>query len=529
MDPAQVQKFVEQLYLEKKIPREKVFEIIEDALKTVAKRHAGPDAEIAVHIDRETCEISVFRDNVPLSAAEITERLGALTARQIIMQKIRDAEKDKIYSEYYDLLDDLVSGVVRREEKNITFVYLQENVEAILPRSERVPSESFKEGDRIEAQVIEVNKNGNNAKVRIVLSRNRTSFLRRLMEQQIPEINEGIIEIKEVSRDPGHRSKVAVTCSDPNLDLVGACVGRNGSRIRAVKEELRTQEQIDIIPWHPDPAEFIKNALQPAEILDVIPCSILGRAFVQVNEDQRSKAIGRRGQNVRLASLLCSWDIEILTPEELQKILDDSVALFKTVPGMTDELIDRIVGEGFTSYDDLSCIEPELLMEFGKLSEEEAQTIIDEAERRAELGNALNSASEAAEAADQAVKDAEASVKAAEEAVRAFNAGETPAPPAAARGKKTREGEAKPKEPDFKEAIAFIRNARDAWARAKKAAEEAVKSAEIVDSSEVAKAAQEAKASAARAGRAVETASAALDSLRGGDSHRGQNLPGSPK
>ena len=528
MDPVQVQKFVEQLYLEKKIPREKVFEIIEDALKTVAKRHAGPDAEIAVHIDRETCEISVFRDNVPLSTTEITERLGAQTARQIIMQKIRDAEKDKIFDEYNVLLDDLVSGVVRREERNVTFVYLQENVEAILPRSERIPGESFKEGDRITAQIIEVNKNGNNAKVRIVLSRNRVKFLRRLMEQEIPEINEGIIEIKEVSRDAGHRSKVAVSCNDPNLDLVGACVGRNGSRIRAVREELRSQEQIDIIPWHSDPAEFIKNALQPAEIIEVIPCSILGRAFVQVKEDQRSKAIGRKGQNVRLASHLCNWDIEILTPDELQEILDNAVSLFKTIPGVSDELIESIVGEGFTSYDDLSTIEPSLLMEFGKLSEEEAQKIIDEAERRAELGTALQSAADAADAAASAVKDAEASVKAAEEALRAFKAGEIPAPPApqpqTGRGKKTRDAAANSAEPDFREAIALIKSARDSSARAKRAAEDAAKSADFVKTQEIAQAAAEAQASAARASRAVETASAAIDSLRGGDTHRGQSL-----
>ena len=206
MEPAQVKNFVDQLNMEKKIPKEKIFDIIEEAMMIAARRHAGQDSDVAVHIDRTTGEISVFRDNVPLTTSEITERIGAQTARQIIMQKIRDAEKDRIYDEFSGQIGELVSGRFYRQDKGLVFISLRDNVEAFLPRSEQVPGENFQRDEHVSAQIVEVNKNGNNAKVRVVLSRSRPSFLRKLLEREIPEINEGIIEIKELSRDPGHRA-----------------------------------------------------------------------------------------------------------------------------------------------------------------------------------------------------------------------------------------------------------------------------------------------------------------------------------
>ncbi|MBO7726151.1 MAG: transcription termination factor NusA [Thermoguttaceae bacterium] len=492
MDQDQVKKIVEQLHLERKIPKEKVFGILEEAMMIAAKRHAGQESEIAVHIDRDTCAISVFRDNVPLSDAEITERLGAQTARQVITQKIRDAEKDMIFERYNEDLNNLISGTVRRVERGVVIISLQENIEAILPRSEQIPGESFREGNRVTAQIIEVNKNGNNARIRIVLSRNRPSFLRKLLEQEIPEIADGIITIKELSRDPGHRAKVAVACTDPHLDLVGACVGSRGSRIRAVREELPNNEQIDIIPWVADDAEFIKSALQPAEILEVIPCPLLGRAIVLVDKEERSKAIGRKGQNVRLATRLCGWDLEILTQEELQSVLDTAVDQFKSIPGMTDEAAEAIVAAGLTTYDDIALSDPAELAELGKFSEEDAQKIIDEAERRAELDTALQASETAAAAAEEAVR-------AADEARRTVAA-------------------------DVPHAERCARDARDAAARAREAASEAAKSAEMVDSAQVAEAAQAAQTSAALAARAADTARALVDSARDDDRHRGQSF-----
>ena len=490
MDQDQVKKIVEQLHLERKIPKEKVFCIVEEAMMIAAKRHAGQESEIAVHIDRDTCAISVFRDNVPLSTAEITERLGAQTARQIITQKIRDAEKDTVFQRYNEDLGNLVSGTVRRVERGVVIVSLQENIEAILPRSEQIPGESFREGNRLTAQIIEVNKNGNNARIRIVLSRNRPSFLRRLLEQEIPEISDGIITIKELSRDPGHRAKVAVACVDPHLDLIGACVGSRGSRIRAVREELPNNEQIDIIPWVPDPAEFIRSALLPAEILEVIPCPILGRAIVLVEKEERSKAIGRKGQNVRLATRLCGWDLEIMTQEELQSVLDIAVEQFRSIPGMTDEAAEALVAAGLTTYDDIALCEPSVLADLGKFSEEEAQQIIDEAERRAEFDTAR-------QAADAAAAAAEDALAAADEARRIVAA-------------------------DFQHAERCVRDARDAAAHAREAAGEAAKSAEMVDSPQVAEVAKAAQASADRATRAADNARAILDAARGDDRHRGQ-------
>ena len=493
MDPTQVNKFVEQLHLERKIPKEKVFAIIEEAMMIAAKRHAGQESEIAVHIDRESCEISVFRDNVPLSTAEITERLGAQTARQIIMQKIRDAEKDMIYQRYSEDLNNLVSGTVRRVERGVVVISLQENIEAILPRSEQIQGESFREGNRVTAQIIEINKNGNNARIRIVLSRNRVSFLQKLMEQEIPEISDGIITIKAVSRDPGHRAKVAVASSDPHLDLVGACVGTRGSRIRAVREELPNNEQIDIVPWAADDAEFIRNALQPAEILEVIPCPLLGRAIVLVEKEERSKAIGRKGQNVRLATRLCGWDLEIMTQDELQGVLDGAVEQFKSLPGMTDKAAEAIVAAGLTSYDDIALSDPAELAELGSFSAEDVEQIVAEAERRAELDTALKAADDAAAAADDAVR-------AAEEAARTIAA-------------------------DLPHAERCVRDARDAAAHARERAAEAAKSAELVKTPQVAEAAEAARASAARASRAAENARALLDSARNDDRHRGQSSP----
>ncbi len=382
MNPEEVLRIVEQIHLERKIDKETVFIGVEQALVIAARKHsdAGDDATVDVHIDRQTGEINAYRDNVPLTPEEISERIGAQTAKQVIIQKIRDAERDAIYDEYFPQIDQVIVGVAHRNEGGATLVTLP-NVEAILPRSEKIPGETLHVGDRARFLIVEVRKAG--SKVKVILSRSRPLLVKRLFEQEVPEIVEGVVEIKGVSREPGHRAKIAVASNDPRVDLVGACVGVRGARSRNVTEELNG-ERVDVVPWSDDPARFIQAALRPAVVDEVILCPMIGRAIVLVQRDQRSLAIGRRGQNVRLAAKLCEWDVDVMTRDELDEMLAKAMEAFVQIDGVTQDLADQLVGEGFLSYDDLSLIEISDLVELGGLSEEEAQAIADEAERRAE-------------------------------------------------------------------------------------------------------------------------------------------------
>jgi N utilization substance protein A len=273
----------------------------------------------------------------------------------------------------------MVSGVIHRYEGAAATVALS-NVEAILPRSEQIPGETHHVNERVRATVFEVRKSG--SRVKVILSRTRPQLVQRLFEQEIPEIVDGVIEVKAMAREPGYRSKVAVISSDPRVDCVGACVGVRGNRIKNIVDELGG-ERIDIVRWDDNLEVLIPNALQPAEVEQVILCKMLGRAIVLVREDQLSLAIGRRGQNVRLASKLSGWDIEIMTQEELAESIDRAVQGFSQLEGMSVELAERLVEEGFLSYDDLSVIEPDALMAMGELSEEEVETIVNQAEDKA--------------------------------------------------------------------------------------------------------------------------------------------------
>ena len=234
--------------------------------------------------------------------------------------------------------------------------------------------------------VFEVRKSG--SRVKIILSRIRTQLVQRLFEQEIPEINEGVIEIKSMAREPGYRSKVAVSSYDQRVDCVGACVGVRGNRIKNIVDEL-AGERIDIVRWSDDSQVLIPNSLQPAEVEDVILCELLGRAIVLVREDQLSLAIGRRGQNVRLGSKLSGWDIEIMTQEELGEQIDRAVAGFADLEGISEELAVKLVEQGYMSYDDLSVIEPDVMMEMGGLAEAEVDAIVLQAEAKAEEAEKL--------------------------------------------------------------------------------------------------------------------------------------------
>jgi N utilization substance protein A len=318
-------------------------------------------------------------DGQPLDTAELSGRIGAQTAKQVIIQKIREAERDAIHDEFEEQVGQMVSGVVTRFEGATATVQVSSQ-EAILPRSEQIPGESYHPNERVRATIFEVRKVG--SRVKIILSRIRPQLVQRLFEQEIPEIADGVIEIRAIAREPGYRSKVAVISSDNRIDCVGACVGVRGNRIKNIVEELGG-ERIDIVRWNDDLQVLVPNALQPAEVDEVILCQMLGRGIVLVREDQLSLAIGRRGQNVRLASKLCGWDIEIMTREELDQQIERAIAGFSSIEGLDDSVAERLVGEGFLSYDDLSVIEPDDLMEMGGLTAEQVDAIVAEAEQRA--------------------------------------------------------------------------------------------------------------------------------------------------
>jgi N utilization substance protein A len=379
MNPNELLRIVDSLHREKNIDTEIVYQAIEAALVSAARRQFGEEAEIAVQIDRTSGVMQVVVNGSPLDDDTIG-RIGAQTAKQVIIQKIREAERDSLVQEFSGQIDDMVNGVVQRVEGGATLVSLG-SLEAILPRSEQIPGETHHANERIRAVIHEVKPQG--SRVKVVLSRTRPVLVRRLFEQEIPEIAEGVISINALAREPGYRTKVAVSSADQRVDCVGACVGVRGNRIKNIVDEL-AGERIDIVRWNDDPQALIPNALQPAEVDQVLLCDMLGRAIVLVREDQLSLAIGRRGQNVRLASKLCGWDIEIMTADELDEQIERASTGFMSLDGMDEELATRLVEQGYLSYDDLSVIEPEALVQMGGLTEEQVERLVEQAEQKAE-------------------------------------------------------------------------------------------------------------------------------------------------
>ncbi len=383
MNATELLRLIDSIHRDKNIDKEIVFQAIEAAFASALKRKHGEEEEvITINIDRHDGTITGTRDGVALDKeeTETVGRIGAQNAKQVIIQKVREAERDALYDEYEEQRGQLVTGVVQRYEGGAATVSLP-NCEAILPRSEQIPGETHHANERVRATVCEVRKHG--SRVKVILSRTRPALVERLFEQEIPEIADGVIEVRAMAREPGYRSKVAVSSTDSRVDCVGACVGVRGNRIKNIVDEL-AGERIDIVRWSDDMQVLIPNALQPAEAEEVILCPMLGRAIVLVREDQLSLAIGRRGQNVRLASKLCGWDIEIMTREELDEQIERAVGGFSALTGVDENLSEKLVGEGFLSYDDLSVIEPDALMEMGGLSAEQVDLIIQQAEAKAE-------------------------------------------------------------------------------------------------------------------------------------------------
>lgn len=373
-------RIVDSIHRDKNIPKDVLFEAIESALASAAKKHYPDAEEIVVSIDRETGKANTTADGEPKDPPDFG-RIAAQTAKQVIIQKIREAERDSLFDEFEGQRGELITGTVQRFEGGAVTVNLGKT-DALLPRMEQIPGDDLHPGERVRAIIREVKKAGQ--RVKIILSRTHADFVRRLFELEIPEIADTVIQIRALAREAGFRSKVAVSSLDTKVDAVGACVGVRGTRIKNIVDELGG-ERIDIVRWNESLQVLIPNSLQPAEIEEVMLCHLLGRAIVLVREDQLSLAIGRRGQNVRLASKLVGWDIEIMTSDELDQLIEKAVGALSKIDGVDAELAERLVEQGILSYDDLSILEIEdLVNTVDGLDQESAQAIVAQAEAFAE-------------------------------------------------------------------------------------------------------------------------------------------------
>jgi N utilization substance protein A len=379
MNGAELLRVVDLMHRDKNISKDVIFEGIAAAVQLAIQKHGGDEEGITVTIDRDSGAIQA-RKGEEVIEPEVLGRIAAQAAKQVMIQKIREAECNSVYEEYQGIKGELVHGTVQRFEGGACTVTIGKS-EALLPKGEQIPGETHHVGERVKAVILDVKKTGH--RVKIILSRTHPDFVRRLFEQEIPEIADRTIEIKAVAREAGYRSKVAVSSIDLKVDCVGACVGVRGSRIKNIVDELGG-ERIDIVRWNDSLQVLIPNALQPAAIEEVFLYPRLGRAIVLVKEDQLSLAIGRRGQNVRLASKLVGWDIEIMTHDELTEGIDRATNWFLQVPGVSEEMVEAFIEEGFLSYDDLTFLEPAQLGELAGISEEQADDIIAFAEEAAE-------------------------------------------------------------------------------------------------------------------------------------------------
>jgi len=381
---------------EKMIERDEVLEAMEQAIQKAGRAKYGLEKDIRAVIDRKTGEVRLSRwteivdaepveneaTQIPLRIALKIKpgvktgefivdplppidfgRIAAQTAKQVIVQRVREVERAKQFNEYKDRVGEIINGVVKRTEYGNLMVELGK-AEALLRRDETIPREAFKNGDRVRAYIYDVREEQRGPQ--IFLSRTHPGFLAKLFAQEVPEIYDGIIEIKAVARDPGSRAKMAVISRDSSIDPVGACVGMRGSRVQAVVAELQG-EKIDIIPWSQDQATFIVNALAPAEVTKVVLDDDARRVEVVVPDDQLSLAIGRRGQNVRLASQLTRYDVDILTEaEESERRQEDfrkRSGLFVEGLDVDDVIAGLLVTEGFSSIEDIINVDDEELAE----------------------------------------------------------------------------------------------------------------------------------------------------------------------
>lgn len=396
---------------EKMIDREIILEAMEEAIQKAARSRYGVENEIRAQIDRQTGEIRLFRvmevveevenPSTQLSLIEARKdkedaeigdfladalppidysRIGAQTAKQVIVQKVRDAERERQYEEYKDRVGEVITGVIKRVEYGNAIIDLG-RAEAIMRRDQVIPREHLRQNERIRGIIYDVRRETRGPQ--IFMSRTKPEFMSSLFAQEVPEIYDNIIEVKAVARDPGSRAKIAVLSNDSSIDPVGACVGMRGSRVQAVVNELQG-EKIDIIPWQEDQASFLVNALAPAEVAKVVMDDDSHRVEVVVPDDQLSLAIGRRGQNVRLASQLTGWTIDILTEQEeserRQEEFVQQTRYFIEELDVDETLAQLLVAEGFSDLEEVAYVEPEELAAIEGFDDE----LVGELQRRAQ-------------------------------------------------------------------------------------------------------------------------------------------------
>lgn len=394
---------VDALAREKNVEKDIVFAALESALASATKKRFHEDAEVRVSIDRETGDYQAFRrwqivadDTVeeparqislseasqhdagiqlgefveePLEAVEVG-RIGAQAAKQVIYQKIRDAEREQILNDFLERKEYMVSGTIKRMERGNAIIE-SGKVEAVLPRDQTIPKENLRVGDRVRAYLSKVDRTARGPQ--LVLSRIAPEFLMKLFELEVPEIEEGLLEIKAAARDPGSRAKIAVKSNDQRVDPIGTCVGMRGSRVQAVTGEL-AGERVDIILWSDDPATFVINALAPAEISSVMVDEEKHCMDIVVDEDNLAQAIGRGGQNVRLASELTGWELNIMSMEESQAKNEEEFSvtrqLFMDKLDVDEEVADILAQEGFTSLEEVAYVPLNEMLEIESFDEQ---------------------------------------------------------------------------------------------------------------------------------------------------------------
>ena len=394
---------VDALAREKNVDKDIVFAALEQALASATKKRFKEDVEVRVEIDRDNGDYRSFRrwhvvpDEVleapdreltleqareqvpdigldeyieePLEPVEFG-RIGAQTAKQVILQKIRDAEREQILNDFLARKEHLVTGTIKRIERGSAIVE-SGRIEAVLPRDQMVPKENLRVGDRVRAFLLKVDRGSRGPQ--LVLSRVVPEFLIKLFELEVPEIEEGLLEVKAAARDPGVRAKIAVKSNDQRIDPIGTCVGMRGSRVQAVTSEL-AGERVDIILWSADPAQFVINALAPAEVVSIVVDEDSRSMDIVVDEENLAQAIGRTGQNVRLASELTGWELNIMTEEESRKKSDEEAesvrALFMEKLDVDEEVAQILVDEGFSTLEHVAYVPINEMMEIEQFDEE---------------------------------------------------------------------------------------------------------------------------------------------------------------
>jgi transcription termination/antitermination protein NusA len=399
----ELKRIIDQVSRDKGIDKELLIGAIKDAIRSAARKKYGPRLEIEVEFNDDTGAIEVFQykevvgvvtdpmQQISLEEGRLQDaecevgdslgfmmdarefgRIAAQSAKQVIMQRMKDAERDLVFEDFKDRKGEIINGIVQRVDPEGIIVNLG-RTEALLPPSEQVPREIYHKGERVRAFVLDVKRQTRGPQV--ILSRTHPQFLMALFEGEVPEISDGTVQILGCAREPGSRSKIAVASRDADVDPVGACVGMKGSRVQNIVQELRG-EKIDIIPWHPDPAKFATNALQPAQVSRIILSKDSQIMEVIVPDDQLSLAIGKRGQNVRLASKLVGWKIDVKSESKYSKSLKDGYLSLLSIPGVGEITANLLAEAGYTSAREVSETNFEELIQATGLTEKKAAALI---------------------------------------------------------------------------------------------------------------------------------------------------------